>query len=452
MISRPLTSPEMAIQSRRVVTPEGVRPAAIRIRGERITAVGMYGAAPPGMRVEDYGTSVVMAGLVDTHVHVNEPGRTEWEGFETATRAAAAGGVTTLLDMPLNSVPPTTTAAGLRVKRDAAQGQCFVDVGFWGGVVPENLLELPPLLEQGVFGFKAFLAPSGVPEFGHLSPEQLRAALFHLAGRKIPLLVHAELSALLREPASTGYRDYVASRPRTAEREAVTILARFCKETGGRAHVVHLSAADAVSDLRRARADGARLSAETCPHYLFFAAEDVPRGATEFKCAPPIREGENRAKLWEALEDGTLEMIVSDHSPAPPESKRRETGDFRKAWGGIASLELSLRASWTAGKPRGVTLPQLSRWLSTGPARMAGLDRKGSIAAGFDADLVVWNPEARSAVDPSALQQRHKLTPYAGHVLDGAIETTYLRGVKIFDRDVVLGRPRGELLARMESR
>jgi allantoinase len=442
----------MAIQSRRVVTPEGVRPAAIRIRGERITAVGMHGAVPPGMRVEDHGNSVIMPGLVDTHVHVNEPGRTEWEGFETATRAAAAGGVTTLLDMPLNSVPPTTTAAGLRVKREAAQGQCHVDVGFWGGVVPENLLELPPLLEQGVFGFKAFLVHSGVPEFGHVSPEQLRAALSHLAGRKIPLLIHAELAALVREPASGSYGDYLASRPRTAEREAVIILARMCKETGGRAHVVHLSASDAVADLRRARAEGARLSAETCPHYLFFGAEDVPRGATELKCAPPIREGANRARLWEALEDGTLEMIVSDHSPAPPASKRRESGDFRKAWGGIASLELSLRASWTAGKARGVTLPQLARWLSSGPARMAGLDRKGSIAPGFDADLVVWNPEARSAVDPAALHQRHKLTPYAGRELDGAIETTYLRGAKVFERGAVLGKPRGELLARVESR
>ena len=433
--------------------PDGTRAVSLLVREGRIAAIWPPDAAPSGATVADHGDAVVMAGLVDTHVHINEPGRTDWEGFETATRAAAAGGVTTLLDMPLNSVPPTTSAAGLRVKREAAQGQCVVDVGFWGGLVPGNLLDLAPLVEQGVFGFKAFLSPSGVAEFDAMTPEQLRAGFAHLAGRA-PVLVHAELGMLLREPAGgepAPYAAYLASRPASAEREAVSIVARLARETGARAHIVHVSAADVLPELTRSRREGARLTAETCPHYLFFSAEDVPPGATEFKCAPPIREESNRSRLWEGLEDGTLDMIVSDHSPAPASSKCRDSGDFRRAWGGIASLELSLKVVWTAARPRGISFERLSEWLSAAPARVAGLaKRKGSIAPGKDADLVVWRPEERGSVDPSTLQQRHKLTPYAGRSLDGVIEATYLRGEKIFEAGRFLTKPSGQLLARTE--
>jgi allantoinase len=438
-----------------VVTPDGTRAASVLVRGGRIAAVWPADAAPAGTPVADHGDAVVMPGLVDTHVHVNEPGRTDWEGFESGTRAAAAGGVTTILDMPLNSVPPTTSAAGLRVKREAALGQCYVDVGFWGGLVPGNLLELAPLMEQGIFGFKAFLSPSGVPEFDAMSPEQLRASLAHVAPRGVPVLVHAELGMLLREPegaAPAPYAAYLASRPAGAEREAVSIVGRLCRETGGRAHIVHVSACEVIPEVLRARREGARLTAETCPHYLFFAAEDVPPGATEFKCAPPIREASNRSRLWEGLENGALSMVVSDHSPAPPSTKCRDSGDFRRAWGGIASLELSLKAVWTAARARGVSFERLAEWLSAAPARLAGLGkRKGAIAAGKDADFVIWRPEQSAEVDPSALQQRHKLTPYAGQMLDGVVEATYLRGEKIFEGGKFLARPRGQLLVRGEA-
>lgn len=437
------------------MTPQGTHAASILVRDGRIAEVSRGAEAPAGAEVVDYGDHVVMPGLVDTHVHVNEPGRTDWEGFETATRAAAAGGVTTVIDMPLNSVPPTTTAEGLRAKRDAARDRCFVDVGFWGGLVPGNHLELPGLLELGVFGFKAFLAPSGVPEFGHVSPGELRAGLTRLAAARVPVLVHAELGALVREPEAAGaatYAAYLESRPPVAETEAVSLIARLCAETGGRAHVVHLSAASAAPVIRDAVAAGARLTAETCPHYLFFASERVPAGATEFKCAPPIRSEANRTGLWEALEAGVLTMVVSDHSPAPPASKRRDAGDFREAWGGIASLELSLRAVWTAARERGCPVERLAEWLCAAPARLVGLEgRKGRIAEGWDADLVVWLPEARSRVEAAALRQRHKLTPYDGIALDGAIEATWLRGEKVFEAGGGWGAPAGRLLARTEA-
>jgi len=325
-----------------VATPAGVRPATVVVRRGVVVAVEA-GAPPVGPDPIDYGDAVVMPGLVDTHVHVNEPGRTEWEGFETATRAAAAGGTTTILDMPLNSVPPTTTAAALQEKAGAARGRSFVDVGFWGGVVPGNAGELAALAARGVPGFKCFLVPSGVSEFAHVAAEDLRAALSEVARLDSVLLVHAEHPDRIREPAPGGerrYATYLATRPAVAEDDAVALLARLCRDTGARIHVVHLSSAGALDTIARARAEGLPLTAETCPHYLFFSAEEAPDGATEWKCAPPIRDAENRERLWKGLAGGTIGMVVSDHSPAPPELKRRETGDFLSAWGGISSLEL----------------------------------------------------------------------------------------------------------------
>jgi allantoinase len=440
---------EFLLRSRRVVRPEGVGPAALRIRGGRIAEVitGAAGEAAADVPVTDVGDSVVMPGIVDTHVHVNEPGRTEWEGFATATRAAAAGGVTTLLDMPLSSVPPTTTRDAFHAKVRAAAGRICVDVGFWGGLVRDNMAELLPLRAAGVFGFKAFLSPSGVLEFPEVSEEDLRGAMARLGN--IPLLVHAEWPEHLRPPEGDPrrYADYLASRPRSAENEAIVRIVRLCRETRTPVHILHLSSADSLETVARAKAEGLPVTAETCPHYLFFAAEDVADGATEFKCAPPIRERDNRERLWAALGEGVIDMIVSDHSPSPPSLKHRESGDFARAWGGISSLGLTLPAAWTAARKRGYSLADLARWMCAAPAELAGLSPwKGTIAEGRNADLVVWNPEASWTVDPAQLHTRHSLTPWAGAELSGAVEATYVKGEKIYAGGEFLSGPRGEIL------
>ncbi|HVE65103.1 MAG TPA: allantoinase AllB [Thermoanaerobaculia bacterium] len=442
---------DLVLRSTRVATPSGLEPAAVVVRDGVVVAVER-----PGTAGIDYGDAVVMPGLVDTHVHVNEPGRTGWEGFETATRAAAAGGVTTIFDMPLNSIPPTTTVAALEEKAAAARGRVSVDVGFWGGVVPGNRGELAALAARGVPGFKCFLVPSGVAEFGHVSEEDLRDALPEIARLHSVLLVHAEHPDWIGEPPPRAggrlYSSYLATRPARAEDEAVAQLARLCRETGARIHVVHLSSAGALGTIARARAEGLPLSAETCPHYLSFSAEEVPDGATEWKCAPPIRGADNRERLWEGLAKGTIEIVVSDHSPAPPELKRRDTGDFLAAWGGISSLQLRLPAVWTGARARGFSPGDLARWLCSAPARLAGLARKGAIAPGSDADFVVWRPEASFAVRAGELHHRHALTPYAGRTLHGVVEATYLAGEKIFEGGRFHGPPRGKILLESEAR
>jgi allantoinase len=419
------------LRSRRVVLPDGERPAAVVIRDGRIAAIEAYDALPG----ED--VPALLPGLVDTHVHVNEPGRTEWEGFASATRAAAAGGVTTIVDMPLNSIPPTVTVAALDAKRSAARGQCHVDVGFWGGAVPGNAGELAGLHEAGVFGFKAFLVDSGVPEFPPLDGAGLAGAM-----RAVDALfaVHAEDPAALRPaPASRRYADFVASRPPAAEHAGIgTALAAA---QGSRVHVLHLSAAAALPLIAAARRDGARVSAETCPHYLSLAAEDVPDGATEFKCCPPIRDAANREALWAALADGTLDCVVSDHSPCPPELK---AGDFAAAWGGIASIQLGLSIVWTGAVERGHSLSDVVGWLATGPADLVGLAHKGRIAVGADADLVAFAPDDEFTVDAAALYHRHPVTPYAGRPLRGAVRAVWLRGERVDPA----GPARGRLLAR----
>jgi len=440
---------EFLLRSSRVVRPEGVGPAALRIRGGRIAEVitGAAGEAAADVAVTDVGDSVVMPGIVDTHVHVNEPGRAEWEGFATATRAAAAGGVTTLLDMPLNSVPPTTTRDAFHAKVEAAAGRIRVDVGFWGGLVRDNAEELLPLRAAGVFGFKAFLSPSGVPEFPEVSEKDLRSAMTRLPN--IRLLVHAEWPEHLRplEGDPRRYADYLATRPRSAENEGIVRLVRLCRETGTPVHILHLSSADSLETVASAKAEGLPVTAETCPHYLFFAAEDVADGATEFKCAPPIRERDNRERLWSALGEGVIDMIVSNHSPSPPSLKHRESGDFARAWGGISSLGLTLPAVWTAASERGYSLADLARWMCAAPAELAGLSPwKGTIAEGRNADLVVWNPEASWTVDPAQLHTRHSLTPWAGAKLSGAVEATYVKGEKIYAGGEFLSGPRGEIL------
>ncbi|MGA5516429.1 allantoinase AllB [Streptomyces pseudogriseolus] len=440
---------ELVLRSTRVITPEGTRPASVAVAGGIVTAVLPLDApVAAGARLEDLGDDVLLPGLADTHVHVNDPGRTEWEGFWTATRAAAAGGVTTLVDMPLNSLPPTTTVDHLRVKRKTAADKAHVDVGFWGGALPDNGADLRPLHEAGVFGFKAFLSPSGVDEFPHLDDEGLARALREIASFDGLLIVHAEDPRQLAGAPQRGgprYADFLASRPRSAEDTAVARLLEQARRFDARVHVLHLSSADALPLLAEAKADGVRVTAETCPHYLTLTAEEVPDGASAFKCCPPIREAANQDLLWQALADGTLDCVVTDHSPSTANLK---TDDFATAWGGISGLQLSLPAVWTEARRRGHTLEDVVRWMSTRTARLAGLDtRKGAIAPGHDADFAVLAPDETFTVDPAALQHRNPVTAYAGRTLHGVVRSTWLRGERVYD-DGEFTVPRGRLLTR----
>ena len=424
---------DLVVRGRRVATAAGVRAASIHISGGRIAAVAAWEDVPSDVEVADAGDFLVMPGLVDTHVHVNEPGRTNWEGFETATRAAAAGGITTLLDMPLNSIPATTTAAALDAKRSAARGKTLVNVEYIGGVVPGNAAHLEGLRDAGVRAFKCFLSPSGVDEFPHVTERDLSKAFPVLARLGLPLMVHAEDPALLRAGENSGsYADYLASRPVEAEHSAIELLVALMNRAHAAVHIVHLSSATSLPIIRAARERGLALTVETCPHYLTFAAEEIPDGATEYKCAPPIRSAAEREALWQALLAGEIDLVASDHSPCPPNLKRTH-GDFFSAWGGIASLQVSLSAVWTGARSRGAEPERVAQWMSAGPAKLAGLaDRKGAIAEGYDADLVIWDPEASYEVDPAKLLHRHAVTPYAWRELFGVVRGTYVGGRLVF--------------------
>ena len=440
---------DLALRSRRVVTREGERAGAVLVRDGKTVAVVDPASVPQGTTVEDLGDSVLMPGLVDSHVHVNEPGRTEWEGFETATRAAAAGGVTTLVDMPLNSSPVTTTRDALERKRDAAAGRGLVDCAFWGGLVPGNARSVGSLLDAGACGVKAFLCHSGIDDFPAAGEADLRAALPILAERGKPLLVHAELATDVLQPEGDPrrYSTYLASRPPSWEREAVALLLRLCRELRAPIHVVHLSAAAAARLVAEAHREGLPMTAETCPHYLALAAEDVADGRTEFKCAPPVRERPNRDALWDALVDGTIGLVVSDHSPCPPLLKEPARGNFMAAWGGIASLQLALPVVWTEARRRELGLGRLIGWMAEAPASLAGLAAsKGRIAPGYDADLVAFDPDATFEVAGTAIHHRHKLTPYLGRTLHGVVLKTWLRGRPVFSAGCFEGVPQGALL------
>ncbi|MGW3495289.1 allantoinase AllB [Streptomyces sp. NPDC001020] len=445
-----MSDAELVLRSTRVITPEGQRAASVAVAGGTITAVLPYDAdVPDGARVEDLGDDVLLPGLVDTHVHVNDPGRTEWEGFWTATRAAAAGGITTLIDMPLNSLPPTTTVDHLRVKREVAARKAHIDVGFWGGALPDNMGDLRPLHDAGVFGFKAFLSPSGVDEFPHLDQEQLARSLAEIAGFGGLLIVHAEdPRQLAAAPQQSGpkYADFLAGRPRDAEDTAVANLIAQAKRFDARVHVLHLSSGDALPLLAAARAEGLRITVETCPHYLTLTAEEIPDGASEFKCCPPIREAANRDLLWRALADGTIDCVVTDHSPSTADLK---TDDFATAWGGISGLQLSLPAVWTEARRRGHGLQDVVRWMSTRTAQLAGLRHKGAIEAGRDADFAVLAPDETFTVDPAALQHRNPVTAYAGRTLYGVVKSAWLRGERVVD-DGEFTEPKGRLLDRTD--
>jgi allantoinase len=444
---------DLIVCGERVVLPSGTRSASLQVRDGRIVAVGAYRDRPAGVRVVDAGSLTVMPGLVDTHVHLNDPGRAEWEGFDSGTRAAAAGGVTTVVDMPLNSVPSTIDVEGLDAKLTAAAGRLWVDVGFWGGVVPGNAAALAPLAARGVLGFKCFLSPSGVDEFGHVTEADLHLALPILAGLGLPLLVHAELpSALLPIDSASDpreYRTWLLSRPPASEHAAIDLLIRLARDYRAHVHVVHLASGEALGALSAARLAGVRVSVETCPHYLTFDAERIARGATASKCAPPIREAGHREALWAGLAAGQIDLIATDHSPAPPAMKSLDDGDFVAAWGGIASLQLGLAAVWTGAQARDLSLDQVTTWLAAAPARLAGLEaRKGAIEPGRDADLVFFDPAATTVVDPATLLHRHPVTPYAGLRLRGRVHKTILRGEVIFDEGAFPPSPTGRAVLR----
>ena len=440
---------DFALKSSQVITPDGIRQAVVWVNNGRIADVLSELPSDFSSVVHDLGDKVVMAGVIDPHVHINEPGRTDWEGFDTATRAALAGGLTTLVDMPLNSSPVTTTADAFDQKLAALPGKLHTHCGFWGGLVPGNTNEIEPLIEKGVLGFKAFLTHSGIDEFPNTSENDLRKAMPILARYNLPLLVHCEL--LTDETRATGevrsYQNYLASRPKEWEDNAIALMIRLCEEFNCRTHIVHLSSANSIEPIARAKQNGLPLTVETAQHYLFFEAEGIPDGQTQFKCAPPIRERTNRNRLWEALKGGIIDFVATDHSPAPAELKLLESGNFMKAWGGIASLQLALPVLWTAARQRGCTLSDITRWLCEKPAVLAGLaGRKGKIAKGFDADLIVWDPAETFVVSESILEHKHKITPYLNEALYGVVEQTYLAGDLVFKQGNFSGLNMGKVL------
>jgi allantoinase len=434
---------KLAVRSKHIVAEGNIRPGVILIDGERIVDIETNDHPQPADRYIDVGDLFVLPGLIDCHVHVNEPGRTHWEGFETATRAGAAGGYTCLIDMPLNCIPSTATVAALEQKRLAAQGKAHIDLAFWGAVVPGNQVEIGPLARAGVKGFKCFLVHPGTDEFEMVTESDLRKVMPRIAETGLPLLVHAEVAPPIDAACAVidcqrldwrCYRTYLQSRPAEAELEAIRLLIQLCREYRCRTHVVHLSAASALDELERAQLEGLPLTVETCPHYLFFGAETIPDGATQFKCAPPIRDSANREALWRGLCTGIIDLIATDHSPCPPEMKCLDTGNFRSAWGGISSLSVSLPAIWTEASRRGFSLSHVARWMAEGPARFLGLaSHKGRIAPGFDADLVVFDPDAELEVSDDRLHFRHHCTPYSRKRLRGEVKITLVRGHTCFD-------------------
>lgn len=451
---------EFGIASSRIVTADGVRKGCVVIKEGRIVDILDDAAALKGVEIHDAGNSVVMPGLIDSHVHVNEPGRTEWEGFETATRAAAAGGITTIADMPLNSNPVTTSLHALQEKLTAARGKLAVDCAFYGGVVPGNTPSIEPLIDAGVRGFKCFLIHSGIDDFPNVTEHDLDSAMPVLARRKTPLLVHAELECDDSHPddwseKSSSYHAFLHSRPRKWENDAIDLIIKLGQKHNCPVHIVHLSSSDAITAIQLAKSTGVKLTVETCPHYLTFAAEEISDGDPRFKCAPPIRERENREKLWRGLLDGTIDFVVSDHSPCSPSLKFLDEGNLQKAWGGISGLQFVLPTVWTQARQRGVSIEQLSKWLSHGSAKFLGLEEsKGHLKPGYDADIVIWNPDAITKIDASIIHHRHKVTPYDGMELYGKVEKTFVRGQLVYDNGQFAEKPVGRFLLkeRVESK
>lgn len=444
----------LAFFSERVLIDGVLVPATILIENGKISSIKEGLFAFPDTDVRNCGTDVISPGLIDSHVHINEPGRTQWEGFDTATRSAAAGGITTLVDMPLNSSPVTTTLEAFKNKINIAKDKIHVNVGFWGGIVPGNNSELAPMIEAGVLGIKAFTTHSGIDEFPNVREADLDEGMKIIAPYNVPLLVHAELDSEhagqqgLKE-APFSYMSWLASRPKSWEDEAIKMMIKLSKSTKCRTHIVHLSSSNSISGLKNAIENGIDISVETCPQYLFFNAEEIPDNDPRYKCAPPIREKENNDKLWGAVKDGLISFIVTDHSPAPPEIKELKSGNIAKAWGGISSLELSLPAIWTKAREKGFQIQDMARLMSENVAEFLSLDKKkGKIKKGMDADIMIWDPEESFTVDQAEVHYRHKISPYHGQKLYGVIKTTILNGSVIYDNGNFLSLRQGKLIMR----
>lgn len=446
---------DAAIISNRVITPDGMQQAIVLIKDEKIADV--ISELPGGdFSVTDVGDKVLMPGVIDPHVHINEPGRTDWEGFDTATKAAIAGGITMLVDMPLNSSPVTTTVKAFDEKIKATEGQLHANCGFWGGIVPGNEKEIEPLIKKGVLGFKAFLTHSGIDEFPNVTEDDMRKAMPIIAKHGLPLLVHCELSSPLhpdsyrrRGVRGEVYQNYLASRPKKWEDDAIALMIRLCEEFNCRTHIVHLSSADSIEQIAEAKQKGLPLTVETGQHYLYFNAEEIKDGQTQFKCAPPVREKENNERLWHALKDGIIDFVATDHSPAPPEIKELSSGNFMKAWGGISSLQFSLPVLWTAARKHDCELSDIAKWLCEKPAILSGLQKtKGKIQKGYDADLVVWDPEKNFIVAENMIHHKHKVTPYLNEELFGVIEQTWLSGEKVFDNGKFIQLNKGRIILK----
>jgi allantoinase len=439
----------VAIKSNYVVLPGSVTSAYVVMEGGIIKDIVPH-LPQDTLKIIDVGDKVLMPGVIDPHVHINEPGRTHWEGFDSATKAAIVGGVTSLVDMPLNASPVTTTAKAFAQKLVAAKKNLHTNCGFWGGLIPGNENEIEPLIENGVLGFKAFLTPSGIDEFPNVTEDDLKKAAPIIAKYNLPLLVHCELiqhkQSVIRD--SQSYQAYLLSRPKKWEDDAIALMIRLCEEFNCPVHIVHLSSANSIEPIKNAKERGLPLTVETAQHYLYFSAEEIGDGQPVFKCAPPIREKENNDQLWQALKDGVIDFVATDHSPAPPDLKQLETGDLTKAWGGIASLQWALPVLWTAAKKRGFELKDIYHWLCKNPARLIGKEfKKGKIEKGYDADLIVWDPYKKFIVTEDSIQHKHKITPYLHQQLSGVVEQTWLAGIKVFNKsEIELNK--GELLLK----
>ena len=439
------------IRSNRIITPSGLRPGYVIINDGSIEDVAEHITTLYHATVTDVGNAVVMAGIIDPHVHINEPGRSEWEGFNTATRAAIAGGITTVVDMPLNSTPVTTTAKAFNQKIAATKNQLHTNVGFWGGVVPGNENEIEGLIKCGVLGFKAFLTHSGIDDFANVTEADLVKVMPIIAKHGLPLLVHCELTDLINRATddNRSYANYLASRPAFWEDDAVALMIRLCEQFNCRVHIVHVSSATALTQIQQAKQRGLPLTAETAQHYLYFCAEEIKDGQTQFKCAPPIRNKANNNQLWKALQNGILNFVATDHSPATPDLKETTSGNFLKAWGGIASLQIALPVLWTAAKQRNIGVEHIAKWLSENPAKLIGLEhKKGRIEKGYDADLVIWNPDESFTVTEQMILHKHKITPYLGEQLYGTVHSTYLGGMVVYHANGQLQLNAGSILTR----
>ena len=439
------------IKSNRIITPSGIRPGYIIINDGVIEDVVEQLSSVSEVTVTDAGNAVVMAGIIDPHVHINEPGRTDWEGFDTATRAAIAGGITTVVDMPLNSTPVTTTAQAFDQKIAATKNQLHTNVGFWGGVVPGNENEIEGLIKCGVLGFKAFLTHSGIDDFANVTEADLVKVMPIIARHGLPLLVHCELTDSINRVNhnNRSYANYLASRPAFWEDDAIALMIRLCEQFNCRVHIVHVSSASAIIQIEQAKQKGLPLTAETAQHYLYFCAEEIKDGQTQFKCAPPIRNKANNNQLWKALQNGILDFVATDHSPATPDLKETTSGNFLKAWGGIASLQIALPVLWTAAKQRNIGVEHIAKWLSENPAKLIGLEhKKGRIEKGYDADLVIWNPDESFTVTEQMILHKHKITPYLGEQLYGTVHSTYLGGMVVYHANGQLQLQAGSIITR----